>query len=94
MKSPLAQLNEDVVFGRSNGKIIWQPRIGCWYTDKKFAGELLPPPYTEMELPDIFRSLECSDRLYGWYNRCFRLVGRIEEHPFKFQLDWLIKYNL
>lgn len=76
-KSPLAQLHEDVVFGRSGGKIIWQPRIGCWYTDKKFAGQPLPAPYTDMELPDIFRSLGCSDRLYGQYNACFRRI----EHP-------------
>ena len=74
MKSELAQLHEDVVFGRSGGKIIWQPRIGCWYTDKKFAGEELPAPYTDMELPDIFRALGCSDRLYGQYNACFRRV--------------------
>ena len=77
MASELAQLNEDVVFGRSGGKIIWQPRIGCWFTDKKFAGEELPAPYTDMQLPEIFRALGCSDRLYGWYNACFRRV----EHP-------------
>lgn len=33
-----AKLHTDVVFGRSNGQIIWQPRIGCWYKDKVFAG--------------------------------------------------------
>jgi hypothetical protein len=77
MASELAQLNEDVVFGRSGGKIIWQPRIGCWYTDKKFAGEELPAPYADMQLPEIFRALGCSDRLYGWYNNCFRRI----EHP-------------
>ena len=77
MNLDLARLHEDVVFGRSNGKIIWQPRIGCWYTDKRFAGEALPAPYTDMELPDIFRALGCSDRLYGWYNPCFRRI----EHP-------------
>jgi hypothetical protein len=72
--SHLAQLHEDVVFGRSGGRIIWQPRIGCWYTDKLFAGEALPEPYTEMELPDIYRALGCSDRLYSYYNACFRRV--------------------
>lgn len=76
-KSPLAQLHEDVVFGRSGGRIIWQPRIGCWYTDKQFAGEPLPAPYTGLALPEIFRKLGCSDRLYAQYNACFRRV----EHP-------------
>lgn len=77
MTSRLAQLHEDVVFGRAGGRIIWQPRIGCWYTDKVFAGEPLPAPYTGMELAEIFRALGCSDRLYGWYNPCFRR----HEHP-------------
>ncbi len=80
----LAKLHEDVVFGRTKGQIIWQPRIGCWYNDKKFAGEPLPPPYTDMTIPDIFRALGCSDRLYGWYNRCFRRI----EHP---SVKWVQK---
>jgi len=67
-----AQLHEDVVFGRSGGRIIWQPRILCWYTDKQFAGEPLPAPYTGLEMPAIYRLLGCSDRLYNWYNPCFR----------------------
>jgi len=33
------KLHTDVVFGQSGGKIIWQPRIECWYTDKQFARE-------------------------------------------------------
>jgi hypothetical protein len=79
-----AQLHRDVLFGRSGGKIIWQPRIGCWYGDKKFAGEPLPPPYTGMSLPNVYRALGCSDRLYGAYNGCFRrtehtAVRRVEE---------------
>jgi hypothetical protein len=73
----LAKLHSDVLFGRSSGKIIWQPRILCWYTDKNFAGEPLPAPYTGMSLPEIYRSLGCSNRLYSWYNPCFRRI----EHP-------------
>ncbi|MFC1526013.1 hypothetical protein ACFL6X_04285 [Candidatus Latescibacterota bacterium] len=77
MTSSMWQLHEDVCFGRSGGKIIWQPRIGCWFTDKRFAGEELPEPYEGMELDDIFRALGVSNRLYGHYNPCFRRV----EHP-------------
>ena len=87
MKSELAQLHEDVIFGRSAGKIIWQPRIGCWYTDKQFAGEALPAPYTGMELPDIFRALGASDRLYNWYNPCFRRVEHAAVEVRHDQLD-------
>ena len=76
-RSPLAELHRQVAFGESNGRIIWQPRIGCWYNDKLFAGEELPAPYTGMTVPEIYRELGCSARLYGHYNRCFKRI----EHP-------------
>lgn len=71
-----AELHRAVVFGQSNGRIIWQPRIGCWITDKRFAGEPLPEPFEGMSEPEIYRELKCSARLYE-YNRCFRRI----EHP-------------
>ena len=77
MPTDFAKLHRAVVFGESGGKIIWQPRIGCWYGDRKFRGEPLPAPYTGMTPPDIHRALGCSARLYGYYNPCFRRV----EHP-------------
>ena len=77
MNDNLADLHRQVVFGESKGKIIWQPRIGCWYSDKQFAGEPLPQPYEGMTIPQIHRELGCSARLYGWYNRCYRRI----EHP-------------
>ena len=72
--SDLAKLNHDVAFGRAGGRIIWQPRIQCWYHDKEFAGEPLPEGYEGLSLPDIYRELGCSDRLYSWFNGCFRQV--------------------
>lgn len=72
-----AQLNTEAAFGRSDGKILWQPRIGCWYTDKVFAGQPLPAPFTGMDLPAIHRALQVSGRPYGDYNPCFVRV----EHP-------------
>ncbi len=68
------QLHRDVCFGKAGGRVIWQPRIQCWYTDKKFAGEPLPAPYTNMTVPDIHRALDCSCRLYREFNPCFRRV--------------------
>jgi len=82
MPTDFAKLNRDVCFGTSNGKIIWQPRIGAWYSDKQFAGEPLPEPYEGMSIPDIFRALGCSSRLYE-FNACFRSVG----HPAVRQVD-------
>jgi Uroporphyrinogen decarboxylase (URO-D) len=73
MNIGFAEMHHDVCFGKANGKIIWQPRIGCWYHDKCFAGEPLPEPYGDMSLPDIYRSLNCSARIYT-YNACFKAV--------------------
>ena len=75
----LAKLHHDVAFGNSNGKIIWQPRISCWYYDKKVQNIPLPERYAGMELPDIYRSLDCSARLYEFIP-CFE---RIEEEAVK-----------
>ncbi len=72
----LAELHHDVAFGKANGKIIWQPRIGCWYDDKMFSGEGLPAPYTGMTPPEVYRELDVSARLYD-FNSCFRR----HEHP-------------
>jgi hypothetical protein len=66
-------LHRRVVFGLSNDKIIWQPRIGCWYDDKIFSGEGLPAPYTGMDLYEVYRSLHCSARLYE-FNSCLRRI--------------------
>jgi len=70
------RLHRKVVFGQSNGKIIWQPRIGCWYDDKIFSGEGLPAPFTGMDLYEVYRELGCSARLYE-FNSCFKRI----EHP-------------
>ncbi len=76
MASDLAQFNRQVVYGRAGGRVIWQPRIGAWLQDKLFANEPLPAPYTGMTLPEIYRSLGCSARLYE-FNDCYRRI----EHP-------------
>lgn len=67
----LEQLNLDVAFGRSNGMILWQPRIECWLTDREFKGITLQAPYTNKTKPEIYRELGCSNRIYE-YNFCFK----------------------
>ncbi len=64
------RLHLDVAFGRAGGKVIWQPRIECWYGDKRRAGVPLPAPYTGMSLPELYRALGVSARIYA-FNRCF-----------------------
>lgn len=80
----LTNLHRDVIRGKSGGKIIWQPRIGCWFDDRKFRGEEFPQPFTGMELPAIYRELGCSNRNYS-FNDCFVKVNdpRVEESSHK-----------
>jgi hypothetical protein len=73
MPHDFPSLHRQVLFGKDNRKIIWQPRIICWYTDKVWAGIPLPAPYTGMTIPEIYRSLDCSNRLYD-FNECFRRI--------------------
>ncbi len=69
----LWNLNLDVCYGRANGKVIWQPRILAWFTDRYFSNTPLPDRYNGMTEPEIYRDLGCSNRLY-FYNDCFRAV--------------------
>lgn len=64
------QLHEDVVFGRGKGKILWQPRIECWISDKLYAEGELPGKYKGMSKVEIYKELGCSARIYE-YNDCF-----------------------
>jgi len=66
-------LHKDVCFKRANDQIIWQPRIGCWMDDKLFGGGQLPQPYTGMDFAELYRSLNCSARLYI-FNDCFKKI--------------------
>ena len=72
----LAELHRAVIRGEAGGRIIWQPRISCWYDDKMYAEGQLPPPWTGMSPAEIYRELRCSARLYE-FNSCFRRI----EHP-------------
>ena len=64
------RLHRDVAFGRAGGQIIWQPRILAWISDRAFAGQPLPAPFTGLTPPEIYRALGCSNRIYE-FNACF-----------------------
>ena len=66
----LWQLNLDVAFGRAGGRVIWQPRILAWFTDRNFRGEALPGKFKGLSEPEVYRELGCSNRVYD-YNACF-----------------------
>jgi len=69
----LARLHLDVASGRAGGKIIWQPRILCWWSDKEFLGQKRPAPYDKMTYVQMYRHLQCSNRIYE-YGACFERV--------------------
>lgn len=71
-----AALHRAVLSGAAGGRIIWQPRILCWYEDRLFSGQGFPESYAGLTLADLFRRLDCSARLYE-YNQCFERA----EHP-------------
>jgi hypothetical protein len=70
----LAKLHRDVIRGTSNGMVIWQPRIDCWYWDRLYRKEPFPAPYTGLDINGIYRELGCSNRLYNQFNDCFTKV--------------------
>ena len=57
-------LNLDIIKGRANGRVLWQPRIGCWFSDRKFTGEPYEAPYAGLSNADVYRKIGCSDRIY------------------------------
>ena len=69
----LEQLHLDVCFGAAGGKVIWQPRILCWWSDREFLGQPRPAPYDRMGYVEMYRSLGCSNRIYE-YNAAFEAV--------------------
>lgn len=59
----LVKLNSDIIKGRTK-KVLWQPRINCWYDDKVFLGEELPGELKGMSRSEMYRSLGVSARTY------------------------------
>ena len=68
----LNQLNLDIVQRRAGRKVLWQPRILCYFDDREFLGQPFPAPYTGLSHADVYRALGCSNRPY-FYTDCFRM---------------------
>jgi hypothetical protein len=82
----LSQLHLDVIRGRAGGKVLWQPRILCWWSDKEFLGEKRPAPYDRMTYVEMYRHLQCSNRIYE-YGSCFQRVEDRRVRVAERQLD-------
>jgi len=69
-------LNRAIIRGEAGAKVLWQPRILCWYDDRMFNHIPLPEPYTGMNPRELYEALGCSNRIYE-YNAAVQCV----EHP-------------
>ena len=59
--------NRDVIRGRANGRVFWQPRVLCWFGDRDYLKTPYEEPYAGMHRADIYRSIGCSDRMYHFF---------------------------
>ena len=70
LKRNYLELNRKVIKQKTNGEILFQPRIECWYTDRTFNGGKLPYPYEGLSKEELYKVLDVSPRVYE-YNECF-----------------------
>ncbi len=63
------ELNRDIIRGRAGGRVLWQPRIDCWYYDRIFKNGTLDGKYAGMSRLELYKDLGCSARVYE-YDGC------------------------
>lgn len=85
----LRQLNLDFIHGKSNGRVLWQPRILCWYEDRIFRQEPLPAPYTGMSPVELYRALGCSNRIYD----IGRTLEKIEDESIRRHSEYIDAFH-
>ena len=73
MESNLLELNRAIIRRQAGKKVLFQPRIECWYDERMFRKEPLPGAYEGCDKVRLYEKLGCSDRLYG-FNACFERV--------------------
>lgn len=73
MNTDWEKFTYDVIDGNANGKILFQPRILCWYTDKVFKGQSLGE-FEGLPLSEIYKKLDISNRIYDYGASIQRVV--------------------
>ena len=63
-------LHRAILRGEAGKKVLFQPRIDCWYHDRIFRDKTLQPPYEGLSRHDLYCALDVSPRLYE-FNACF-----------------------
>ena len=72
-------LNRAIIRGEAGRRVLFQPRIDCWYSDRIFRDGTLPPPYEGLSRHDLYCTLDVSPRVYE-YNGC---VQPYDKEPVK-----------
>ena len=78
-KRDFLSLNRDIIQGKAGKKVLFQPRIDCWYHDRIFRDGTLPPPYDGLSRHDLYCTLDVSPRVYE-FNGC---VQAYDKEPVK-----------
>ena len=79
-------LNRAIIRGEAGRKVLWQPRIICWYDDRKFRNEPLPAPYTGMNIRELYEALGCSNRIYD-YNYAVEVIEPADVKRYSVPID-------
>ena len=75
-KRDFRSLNRAIIRGEAGKKVLFQPRIDCWYTDRMFRDGALPAPYDKLDRHDLYCTLAVSPRVYE-YNGCVQAYDKV-----------------
>ena len=53
-KRDFTTLNRDIIWGKAGKKVLFQPRIDCWYEDRIFRDGTLEGPYAGLDRHDLY----------------------------------------
>lgn len=81
-------LNRAIIRKEAGKKVLWQPRIICWYDDRRFKNIPLPAPYTGMNIRELYEALGCSNRIYE-YNSAVKIIEDPSVHRYTQRVDEL-----
>ncbi len=69
------ELNRAIIRGEAGGRVLWQPRIDCWYSDRIFRDGTLAAPYAGLSRHDLYCTLDVSPRVYE-FNGCIEAYDK------------------
>lgn len=87
-KRDFLSLNRDIIRGKAGKKVLFQPRIECWYHDRIFRDGTLSGAYAGMSRHDLYCALDVSNRVYE-YNGCVERRDRVPVRRWREDLNKL-----